>query len=140
MEVITKNARETQRLGEKIGRRLKKGAVLALYGELGSGKTTFIQGLARGLGVEKRVISPTFVFVRQYPLSPKGTFYHIDLYRINEVAEASGLGLEEIFTDPEAVVAIEWAEKIDKILPRERTDIFFEYSGEKERKIKIGKE
>jgi len=139
MEVITKNARETQRLGEKIGRRLKKGAVLALYGELGSGKTTFIQGLARGLGVEKRVISPTFVFMRQYPLVGRA-FYHVDLYRIERIEEARGLGVEEVLADPEAVVAIEWAEKIDKILPRERTDIFFEYSGEKERKIKIGKE
>jgi len=139
MEVITKNARETQRLGEKIGRRLKKSAILALYGELGSGKTTFIQGLARGLGVEKRVISPTFVFVRQYPVTG-GVFYHVDLYRTEGVEDTEGLGLEEIFADPKAIVAIEWAEKIDKILPRERTDIFFEYSGEKERKIKIGKE
>lgn len=139
MEVITKNARETQSLGEKIGRRLKKGAVLALSGDLGSGKTTFIQGLARGLGVKKRIISPTFVFMRQYPLVG-GAFYHVDLYRIERVEEARGLGLEEIFADPKAIVAIEWAEKIDKILPRERTDIFFEYSGEKERKIKISKE
>lgn len=139
MEVITKNARETQRLGEKIGRSLKKGAIVALYGELGGGKTTFAQGLARGLGVKKRIISPTFVFMRQYPLVGR-TFYHVDLYRIEGVEEARGLGVEEVLADPEAVVAIEWAEKIDKILPRERTDIFFEYSGEKERKIKIGKE
>ncbi|MBU3957294.1 tRNA (adenosine(37)-N6)-threonylcarbamoyltransferase complex ATPase subunit type 1 TsaE [Patescibacteria group bacterium] len=118
MEVLTHSPRETQKLGEKISADLKLGDILALYGELGSGKTTFIQGLARGLGIKKRVISPTFVFIRQYPVaghrSPV-TFYHVDLYRINEVTEAKGLGLEEIFADPGAIVVIEWADRIKEI-------------------------
>lgn len=140
MEVLTHSPRETQKLGEKISADLKLGDILALYGELGSGKTTFIQGLARGLGIKKRVISPTFVFIRQYPVaghrSPV-TFYHVDLYRINEVTEAKGLGLEEMFADKTAIVVIEWADRIKEILPKRRIDIYFEYVGEKERKIKI---
>ncbi|MCJ7792791.1 MAG: tRNA (adenosine(37)-N6)-threonylcarbamoyltransferase complex ATPase subunit type 1 TsaE [Candidatus Marinimicrobia bacterium] len=137
MEVITKSAAETQSLGQKIGLDLKPGCLLALYGELGSGKTTFIQGLAKGLGIKKRILSPTFVFIRPYPLSSKGTFYHVDLYRINKVSEAAGLGLEEIFADPEAITVIEWAERIKPILPQKRTEIFFEYLGDNQRRIKI---
>ncbi len=115
---------------------LKPGSLLALYGELGSGKTTFIQGLAQGLGIKGRVISPTFVFVRQYPLPSGKTFYHIDLYRINEIAETKGLGLEEIFTDKRAMAVIEWADRIKEILPKKRMDVHFEYLGENKRRIK----
>lgn len=136
MEVITKSAKETQSLGEKIAADLKPGNLLALYGELGSGKTTFIQGLARGLGIERRVISPTFVFVRQYPFSSGKTFYHIDLYRISEITEARGLGLEEIFADKKAITVIEWADRIKEILPKKRIDIYFEYLDENKRRIK----
>ncbi len=136
MEVITNSAKETQRLGEKISADLKPGSILALYGELGSGKTTLIQGLARGLGIKKRIISPTFVFIRQYPIKNK-IFYHIDLYRIDGAIDAQGLGLKDIFADPKAIVAIEWAEKIKEVLPKKRIDIFFEYLGEDQRKIKI---
>jgi tRNA threonylcarbamoyladenosine biosynthesis protein TsaE len=132
-------------LGEKIGRDLKPGAIVALYGELGSGKTTFIQGVLKGLGIQKRVISPTFVFIREYglPTDLHGykheltRIYHVDLYRINSLADARGLGLEEIFNDPKAIVAIEWAEKIKKILPKKRIDIHFQYLTNNQRKIKL---
>lgn len=144
MEIITQNAQETQKLGEKIGRDLKnKPKILCLYGDLGSGKTTFIQGLAKGLGIKRRVVSPTFVFMKQYKNPPSAepcfsnnpSFYHIDLYRINKVGEAKGLGLEEIFNESKAIVAIEWAEKIKKILPKKRIDIYFDYVSENQRKI-----
>lgn len=135
MEIITQSALETQKLGEKIGRDLAfdklRPRTLCLYGDLGSGKTTFIQGLAKGLGIKKRVISPTFVFMKQYQPS----FYHVDLYRINKVEEAKDLGLQEIFEDKKAIVAIEWAEKIKKILPKRRIDISFDYVSENQRKI-----
>ena len=148
MEVITKSPTQTQKLGEKMGRdlaldRLSSRAfkprfrprTLCLYGDLGSGKTTFIQGLAKGLGIKKRVISPTFVFMKQY----KPSFYHVDLYRINKVGEAKGLGLEEIFNEPKAIIAIEWAEKIKKILPKKKEDIYFDYVSENQRKITFKK-
>lgn len=145
MEVFTNSAKETQKLGEKISADLKKGStsrrILALYGELGSGKTTFIQGLARGLGIKKRVISPTFVFIRQYSLAINHkpsiiSFYHVDLYRINTLKQTKGLGLEEILTDKSAIVVIEWADRIKEILPKKRMDIYFEYIGENQRRIK----
>jgi len=139
MEVITKSPTQTQKLGEKIGCNLIsqkiKSKIFCLYGDLGSGKTTFIQGLAKGLGIKKRVISPTFVFMKQYG----SHFYHVDLYRINKVGEAKGLGLEEIFNEPKAIIAIEWAEKIKKILPKKKEDIYFDYVSENQRKITFKK-
>lgn len=138
MEVVTKSARETQKLGEKLANSLKGGGLIALYGELGSGKTTFVKGLAKGLGIKERIISPTFVFIRPYALVAEPyTLYHVDLYRIGKTDEIKGLGLDEIFNDKEAIVAIEWAEKIKKLLPRERIEVYFEYLGDNKRKIKI---
>jgi len=148
MEIITQNAQETQKLGEKIGRDLKsKPRTLCLYGDLGSGKTTFLQGLAKGLGIKRRVVSPTFVFMKQYKNLPSAepcfsnnpSFYHVDLYRVNNIKEAKGLGLEEIFKDPKAIVAIEWAERIKEILPKKRIDIYFDYVSENQRKITFKK-
>ena len=140
MEIITTNAQETEKLGETIGLDLKSGKiknrVLAFYGDLGSGKTTFIQGLAKGLGIAKRLLSPTFVFCRQYELE-KGLLYHVDLYRIKEVQEAQGLGLEEMFADRESVTLVEWADRIKEMLPRERMDIALEYMDNEQRKITI---
>lgn len=141
MEFITKSARETQKLGEKIGNNLKSGGLICLYGDLGSGKTTFIQGLAKGLGVKKRVLSPSFILMRQYLKSntknQKLDFFHIDLYRIQNEKEAETLGLKELWSDPKNVIAIEWPEKIESILLEKRVNIHFEYVGENERKIKI---
>lgn len=145
MATITENALATQKLGQKIGADLKKklsqgkpGTTLALYGELGAGKTTFLQGLAKGLGIKDRIISPTFVFMRQYPIpGTKAIFYHVDLYRVEKATDAQSLGLEEILADPEAVVALEWAEKIRPILPPKRLDIHFKYLKSQERKVEI---
>jgi len=158
MQVLTHSPRETQKLGERLSADLKPGSILALYGELGSGKTTFIQGLARGLGIKKRIISPTFIFIRPYripfttprrcretasaktppPRWSKGsTLYHVDLYRINTLKQTRGLGLEEIFADKSAIVVIEWADRIKEILPKKRIDINFDYLDENQRRIKI---
>ena len=139
MEVITKSAQETAALGEKLANNLKEGAVVCLYGELGSGKTVFVQGLAKGLGIKERILSPTFVMVRSYALCAMRytTFYHIDLYRIENEKDIEGLGLEEIWNDPKNIVAIEWAEKIKNILPKKRVDIHFKYLNNNQRQITI---
>ncbi len=141
MEVVTKSARETQKLGEKLANSLKGGSIIALFGDLGSGKTTFVKGLAKGLGIKERILSPTFVLIRQYlAINHQPSiinFYHVDLYRIEAVEEVKGIGLEEIFTDEKGIVAIEWAEKIKTILPKKRIEVYFEYAGEKQRKIEI---
>ncbi len=135
---VTKSARETQTLGEKLSADLKNGSLVCLYGELGSGKTTFVQGVALGLGIKQRIISPTFIFIRSYKLSAiRSLLYHIDLYRIETLNDAKGLGLEEILSIPKNIVLIEWPEKIKEILPEKRTDIHFKYLNENERKITI---
>lgn len=140
---ITDSNIETQKVAENfvprsgiLLRRTRNPIIIALYGELGSGKTTFVQGLAKGLGIKRRIISPTFVIVRSYKLGAR-SFYHIDLYRIENEREIEGLGIEEVMNDPQNIVAIEWAEKIAKLLPKKRADIYFEYLSENKRKIKI---
>lgn len=135
---ITKSAAETQKLGEQFAQRLKGGEIVGLIGELGSGKTTFVQGLARGLGIKKRIISPTFVFIRSYTLRPKPyALYHIDLYRVDSVEDVKGLGLEEIWSEPENIVVIEWAEKIEKTSPKKTIKIYFDYQEKDKRIIRV---
>jgi len=149
---ITNSFEGTQKLGEEFverisgqGRALSKSTTIALYGDLGSGKTTFVQGMAKGLGIKRRIISPTFIIVRNYELGirsqelGRNNFYHIDLYRIQNEKDIESLGIEEIISDPQNIVAIEWAEKMAKFLPKERWDVKFEYLGEDKRKITIKK-
>ena len=131
-------------MGKKIGASLEPGDVLACFGELGGGKTTFLQGVAQSLGVRERILSPTFILMRQYelPFSKRGIerFYHWDWYRIHGEKEALAAGFNENLLDQKAVVAIEWAENALKALPKKRIEVHFEY-GEKgdERKIRIKK-
>lgn len=127
MEVYTQNKEETRALGQVLGTRLIQGKrgerakIMALYGELGSGKTMFVQGLAKGIGIPHRILSPTFILVRRYGLAGKNFswFYHIDLYRLDKRADFRDLGIIEIFQDPGAIVAIEWAERLGDLLPKE---------------------
>lgn len=124
-KIITKDAQETSKLGEDLAR-VGDGRIFCLYGDLGSGKTTFTQGFARGLGVTVRLLSPTFIIVRRYDLPKHNFFYHVDLYRLTSIAQMDGLGISEIFADPRAFIVVEWAEKLGKLLPVHRTDISFE--------------
>lgn len=135
---ITKSDKETRVLGRKLANKLKNGDFLALYGNLGSGKTTFIQGLAQGLGVKRRIISPTFIIIRQYNLE-KSTFFHIDLYRTQKPDDILGLGIDQIIASKNSIIALEWAEKLGDFLPKKRIDIKFNYLNENEREIKISK-
>ena len=134
--IFTNNFEETQDLGKEFAKTLKGGETVALYGNLGGGKTTFTQGLALGLGIKKRIISPTFIIIRTYALRPK-TFYHIDLYRIETADDIRGLGIDEIINNSNNIVVVEWAEKMKNFLPKERIDIYFEYLDENKRKIKF---
>jgi tRNA threonylcarbamoyladenosine biosynthesis protein TsaE len=105
---ITKSARETRSLGGKIGRAMAPGAIILLYGELGSGKTVFTKGVCRGLGVRETVTSPSFVLVTEYLGRLPVT--HIDLYRLDRSA-AGRLAIEE-YIDPQGLTVIEWAERL----------------------------
>src|SRR5579863_7586130 len=109
---ITTNFRQTQKMGETFAHTLKGGDIVALYGILGSGKTTFVQGIARGLGITRKIISPTFIVMRNYKLGEgKNEYgikeiYHIDLYRITDRSEAQGLGIFELFTRKDTITLI----------------------------------
>lgn len=128
------SAAETIRIGRSIGGRLQPGDVLALIGSLGSGKTTFVKGLARGLGLrdDRKVKSPTFVLLHQY--AAKCPLYHVDLFRLNDLAEVEQLGWDDLL-GADGVVAVEWAEKIAGFLPRDYLQLEFKIVGQEDREI-----
>jgi tRNA threonylcarbamoyladenosine biosynthesis protein TsaE len=130
----TSSPEATQSLAERLGQLLEPGDVVALVGELGSGKTLFSQGLARGLGVPKNfyITSPSFAIINEYP--GRVPFYHLDLYRVSFRAELSELGLEEILYGLGAV-AIEWAERLGEDLPPERLEVHLAFSDETSRML-----
>lgn len=113
----------------------KKALVLGLVGDLGGGKTTFLQGFAKGLGVKKRVLSPTFVIMRKMKASSKKRFYHLDCYRIKKSKDILDLDFNKIISDPENIVAIEWADKIMDILPESAIMLKLDYVGSSKRRI-----
>lgn len=116
-KIITKGADETKNFAEDLAKDFLKGGTIALSGGLGAGKTTFAQGFAKGLGIKDKIISPTFLIIRHYPIPyQKNFFYHIDLYRLVNI-DITNLGLKEILEDPTNIVLIEWAEKINNYLP-----------------------
>jgi tRNA threonylcarbamoyladenosine biosynthesis protein TsaE len=126
----------TIRIGKTIGTFLQPGDVVALVGDLGTGKTHMIKGLAAGAGVKRTayVSSPSFTLINEYP--GKIPFYHLDLYRLQTETEAEALGLEEVFQG-RGVTAIEWADKIPSLLPRELLWIHLQDVGGNHRSIEI---
>lgn len=131
-EIITKNPKETQKLGMLLAEEIKDGRVVALSGELGSGKTTFTQGLLRSLGIKGPYTSPTFVIMKKYGKN----IFHIDAYRVEE-QDILDLGWEEIIGEPRNIIIVEWADRIKKIIPEDSLWIEFEWLGENNRKIKF---
>ena len=138
MEILTGNFSETQQLGQSLGALLQPGDVLLVSGDLGAGKTTFIQGLAAGMGVQAQVTSPTFTIIHEYQGS-SFPLYHIDAYRLERADEINELGLEEYFYG-DGVTAVEWAEKIKEWLPPDYLYVKIEKmsSHPEQRRIQIG--
>jgi len=134
--IITKSDNQTQNLGFKFSKKITPPAAICLYGDLGSGKTTFTKGFAKGLGIKERIISPTFVIVREHE-AKKSLFYHIDLYRIENEKELKKIGINDLFLEKKAIVLIEWAENLDNLLPKKRWDIKFEQIEKNKRRITI---
>jgi len=136
---ITNSSGETRELGQDFAKTLRNKDVVCLYGILGSGKTTFVQGLAQGLGIKNRIISPTFVIVRNYRIkrndSKVKNFYHIDLYRMENEKDIGSLGIEEIINGKNSVAVIEWAEKLKKRCLGKGIGIEFFYGKNDTRKI-----
>ena len=114
LDLATSGPEETQAVGEAIAAVLGSGDVISLTGDLGAGKTTLVQGAARGLGVDEPVLSPTFTLVREY--RGTGTVYHLDVYRLDRLQEVLELGFEEML-DQGGVVFIEWGDAIEALLP-----------------------
>ena len=135
----TESADETNRFGIKLGKRLMAGSVVALSGGLGAGKTTFTQGIAVGLGINERVTSPTYTLVNEYDItSPHETeldrLIHIDSYRLGEsyddaLSEAETFGMEELLDDHNAIIVIEWAERLRPVLPSDHLWITLKTTG-----------
>ncbi|MBI4349376.1 MAG: tRNA (adenosine(37)-N6)-threonylcarbamoyltransferase complex ATPase subunit type 1 TsaE [Elusimicrobia bacterium] len=123
----------TRALGAALGSSAVPGDVLALSGPLGSGKTTFVQGFARGAGFRGAVVSPSFGLARRYR-APTKTIHHLDLYRLAD-KDLPNLGLEEYFDDPRGVCLVEWPEIAAKALPPDRLEIRFDHAGERRRKL-----
>lgn len=137
-KIITQSAGETKKLGEKLAREIlrlksrKKAPVLGLVGDLGGGKTTFLQGFAKGLGIKEKILSPTFIIMRRFK-----NFYHIDCYRVKKPKEILDLGFKEIIANPKNIIAVEWADRVRKIMPQHTIWIKFEFVDNKTRKITL---
>lgn len=124
---LSSSVNQTHQLARNLAQQLKPGSILALYGELGSGKTTFTQGLACALNITKPIKSPTFTLMRQYPLlENKGMFYHLDLYRIQSAEDIKSLDFQELITEKTNIIAIEWPEKIESLLSPHAIKICFQ--------------
>jgi len=144
-KIITRSAGRTKEVGEKLARIIlknkpkKQAVVVGLEGNLGAGKTTFLQGFAKGLGIREKILSPTFVILKHFKITKSEftDFYHIDCYRINNEKEILEIGFKDIISNPENIVAIEWADKIKKILPKKNIRIKFKFINEKKREIVI---
>ncbi len=154
----TKSAKKTQKTAANLAQKtvnskpFKHAHVFALEGELGAGKTTFVQGFAKALKIKQKITSPTFVLMRHYKLgignpdARSGSrlgcrgwklLVHIDAFRLKDWHDLVSLGIKDIFADPENIVLIEWAERVQSILPKKHTKIHIDHLGKNTRKITI---
>lgn len=130
-----------QALGERIGERLRPGDVVLLHGDLGAGKTTLTQGIARSLGIIAPIQSPTFTLVSEYRArfgdATTGSLRHLDLYRLNDPSELEDLGWEELIVPEDGVSIIEWPERAGDWLPNRFTLVTIEHDGPDARRVSI---
>lgn len=133
VDFVSRSPEQTRRLGMRMGTLLKLSDVLCLEGDLGSGKTTFVQGLARGWGSIDAVTSPTFVIVNQYRRADGGLIHHLDAYRLESVDEAVDLDLDAMLGG--GILVAEWAERIEEALPAEKLVIKFSWVNEEQRNL-----
>ncbi len=132
MVYYTENAEQTQSLGEQFASGLKKGSVVLLKGEMGAGKTVFVKGIAKALGITERITSPTYAYMNDYD----GILYHYDCYRLSSGEDAEGLGLTDYFY-ADGICVIEWSENIKDVLPKNCIEVKIEKTGENQRRIEF---
>lgn len=133
--VQTRSSEETRELAAAIAPLLVPGDVLVLSGDLGAGKTTFVQGLAKGLGIVERVTSPTFILMKEYP-GGRFPLMHLDVYRLAKIQEVIDLGIDE-YLDPSYVVAVEWGDRVEPLLPQDHLNVELTHDGADTRTISL---
>lgn len=133
MDFFSRSPEQTRRIGMRLGEGLQAGDVICLQGDLGAGKTTFVQGVAHGWGSLDSVSSPTFIIVNDYRRGDDAHLFHMDAYRLDSTPEAEELDLEAMLT--QGPLLIEWPERIDGLVPGERLWIRFEHVDEEEREM-----
>jgi tRNA threonylcarbamoyladenosine biosynthesis protein TsaE len=124
VEIFSNSVQETKKFAKEISKKTKQGQVVALKGDLGSGKTTFSQGFAKGLGIDQHVGSPTFKLVSEY-VGSSLNLYHVDCYRLNSLQEFLNLGGENLLLPDNGITLIEWADIIQELLPKGTIEIEF---------------
>ena len=134
MEYITNSEKETETIGEQFGRRVKDGTVVAMFGDLGAGKTAFVRGMARGMGLDCRVPSPAFTIVNEY--LGQRELIHFDMYRLSDADELFDIGWED-YLNRGAVCAVEWSEKVQDAFFGDEITVRIEKLSDTERKITI---
>jgi tRNA threonylcarbamoyladenosine biosynthesis protein TsaE len=136
IQITTHSVTETQKLGQTLGAEIRQAIIIALTGDLGSGKTAFVQGLAKGLDVSAKyyITSPTFTLINEYP--GRHPLYHVDLYRIEHAPELEEIGLHEIL-QKNAVIAIEWAERLSEETLSSHLELRFKIISENTRRINV---
>jgi tRNA threonylcarbamoyladenosine biosynthesis protein TsaE len=136
LQIVTKSEKETENLGRELAAKLGPQSIVALYGDLGAGKTAFVRGLARGLGIKKKVLSPTFTIVNE--LSENGkTLIHFDMYRLSGSDELFDIGWED-YLQRDCIIAVEWSEIVDDIYTGDEIRVRIEKLGDNERRISFG--
>ncbi len=143
MKKTTKSTQQTQKLGEKIGREALKKTdeviIIVLSGDLGTGKTTLVKGIAKGLGIKDNIVSPTFTLIQSYSIGPQRTLYHIDPYRLKNPNDMVALGFKELITQKGNIIIIEWGERLKDYLPEHVMRIELWHREDNNREIIISK-
>jgi len=134
LDLISNSAEETQQVGRRLGELAQAGDLILLVGELGTGKTCLAQGIARGLGIDDYITSPSFVLIREH--QGRLPLYHIDLYRLDKVEEITDLGLDD-YLFGEGVCVVEWAEKAFDFFPKENLLIRLRHLAETRRGLRL---
>lgn len=135
--MLSKSFGRTQKIAADLTNRLSGGEIFGLVGNLGSGKTAFVQGIAKGLGVKEKITSPTFVILKEYRTSKKFSLVHIDLYRLKTLQDVLDVGLADYLGKKDKVCLIEWADKIKNYLPKKSKIIKFKFIDKNTREINI---
>ncbi|OGN03600.1 MAG: tRNA (adenosine(37)-N6)-threonylcarbamoyltransferase complex ATPase subunit type 1 TsaE [Candidatus Yanofskybacteria bacterium RIFCSPHIGHO2_01_FULL_42_12] len=149
MIYLSKSEKETQKIAGDLALKIMKNpstrlraSVITLEGKLGAGKTTFVKGFAKALGIKAKIKSPTFVLMKKYPilpitynLKPKTCLYHLDCYRVRDHRDLITLDLKTIFNESRSIILIEWPERVSKILPKKLIKVHIDHVSESKRKI-----